>query len=538
MSEPRSSPPLIEGYSHVKGIGGGGFADVFLYTQHSTGRGVAVKVLRAEHLSDQSLQQFETEARVMAGVSTHPFIVTIHDAGIANDGRPYLVMEMYPHPHFGKRARGGHLPLSEVLRVSVQICSAVETAHRAGIIHRDIKPANILTSDYGEPGLTDFGLAGVQGEDGLSTATAVSYGFAAPEVVNDPDATGSVSSDVYALGATIYNLLAGRTPIEIPGQQASPADLAFRTARGEVQPLRREDVPRSLQHLINAALSVAPSARPPSAQDLATALRDIEQELRLPPTPLTVLNELGGPLTPAPSDRTGTSSPNEATFRRPRVVRVNDSDEPISRAPGPEKDNRFDHQPGSEYESGHTIRRHLEFVRPDPEPTPVDPVPRIEETQPATTRSWTPVVAAVTLATVVLAVAISVLLGGGGSGRDGNDTRTTVALPPAGEVSDEVGGSLAPPSNVMFERQPDGALQLSWEPPRDAEGSVTYNIFSVGGTDDSEPLATTVNLSASLTPGSWSDPAAAGDEICFVIEAVNGARTSDTEACTTPTLDD
>lgn len=222
MSEPRSSPPLIEGYSHVKGIGGGGFADVFLYTQHSTGRGVAVKVLRAEHLSDQSLQQFETEARVMAGVSTHPFIVTIHDAGIANDGRPYLVMEMYPHPHFGKRARGGHLPLSEVLRVSVQICSAVETAHRAGIIHRDIKPANILTSDYGEPGLTDFGLAGVQGEDGLSTATAVSYGFAAPEVVNDPDATGSVSSDVYALGATIYNLLAGRTPDRDPRTTSLP----------------------------------------------------------------------------------------------------------------------------------------------------------------------------------------------------------------------------------------------------------------------------------------------------------------------------
>ena len=173
MSATKGPPPDIAGFTFAESIGRGGFADVFLYTQHSTGRAVAVKVLQAEHLSERSLRHFETEANVMAGVSAHPYIVTIHDAGVALDGRPYLVMEHYPQPHWGRRAAGGRLPLAEVLKATVQVASAVETAHQADIIHRDIKPANILTSAFGDPGLTDFGIAAVQ-SDGEMAAAACS----------------------------------------------------------------------------------------------------------------------------------------------------------------------------------------------------------------------------------------------------------------------------------------------------------------------------------------------------------------------------
>ena len=340
MSNPKSSPPNITGFTYHSGIGGGGFADVFLYTQHSTGRGVAVKVLRSEHLSDVNLRQFETEARVMAGVSTHPFIVTIHDAGIAQDGRPYLVMEHYPQPHFGRRASGGRLSLAEVMRVLVQVSAAVETAHRAGILHRDIKPANILTSTYGDPGLTDFGIAGVQTDQGMSTAAGVSYGFSAHEVVLKEERTVSVASGVYSLRATLFALLTGRSPIFIPGGDNSNAAMARRIAGNEVQALKRDDVPRSLEHLLNSALAPDPRNRPASAADLARAIRDIEQEMRLPPTPLVVTGLSSTSSPPEPQRKTATGPPgarsphgDDSTRRAPRVVHPHEAQPQVQPPP-------------------------------------------------------------------------------------------------------------------------------------------------------------------------------------------------------------
>jgi serine/threonine protein kinase len=135
---PRSAPPELPGFTPDRWIGGGGFADVFLYTQLRPSRSVAVKILRREHLSAQALANFDAEADIMAEVSTHPYIVTIFASGVSPDGRPYIVMEHYPQPNFGERARGGALDLTEVLRTGIQVASAVETAHRAGIVHRDI----------------------------------------------------------------------------------------------------------------------------------------------------------------------------------------------------------------------------------------------------------------------------------------------------------------------------------------------------------------------------------------------------------------
>ena len=99
----------------------------------------------------------------MAQLSHHPSIVTIYHAAIAADGRPFLVMEYCSRPGLAERYRQERISVAEALRIGIRLASAVETAHRAGILHRDIKPANVLTTDFGWPALTDFGIAATTG---------------------------------------------------------------------------------------------------------------------------------------------------------------------------------------------------------------------------------------------------------------------------------------------------------------------------------------------------------------------------------------
>src|SRR5699024_1207498 len=144
--------------------GSGGFADVFLYRQFRPQRRVAIKVLLSNVLDDSVRRLFDAEANVMAQMSTHPSIVTIHQAEVSDDHRPYIVMEYCPRPNYGMRFRKERITVAEALRVGVQIAHAVETAHRAGILHRDIRPANILVTDYNRPALADFGISIAPGQ--------------------------------------------------------------------------------------------------------------------------------------------------------------------------------------------------------------------------------------------------------------------------------------------------------------------------------------------------------------------------------------
>ena len=200
MNVAKGVPPSISGYSFLSWLGGGGFADVFLYEEQTLTRRVAVKVLR-ENVDDPDLRRlFTAEANLMATLSTHPNIVTIYSAGVATDRRPYLVMEYYPLEHYGERVKRGPLHFQEVLAVGVKIACAVETAHQARIVHRDIKPANILASDFGQPGLTDFGISAAQGDDAESFGFTPAY--APPEVLADTS-PGDARSDVYSLAASL-----------------------------------------------------------------------------------------------------------------------------------------------------------------------------------------------------------------------------------------------------------------------------------------------------------------------------------------------
>ncbi|MDR2323065.1 MAG: serine/threonine protein kinase, partial [Microbacterium sp.] len=240
MSRPPSPPPQLAGFDFVEPLGTGGFADVFLYEQQQPRRRVAVKVLLADRLASGAAQEFADEANVMAMLSTHPAIVTIYQTGVADDGRPYLVMEYCPRPNLQQRARKEAFSVAEALRVGVQVAGAVETAHRAGVLHRDIKPANILVTAYNRPALTDFGIASTTGA--VSEAAGMSIPWSPPESFGDPPQS-SARSDVYALAATLYSLLTGRSPFEKAGQRNSGADLISRIETEPVPPLGRADVP-------------------------------------------------------------------------------------------------------------------------------------------------------------------------------------------------------------------------------------------------------------------------------------------------------
>lgn len=288
MSRPPSPPPELPGFTYVEPLGTGGFADVFVYEQQMPRRKVAVKVLLADRISSSAAQEFTDEANVMAMLSTHPAIVTIYHAGVAVDGRPYLVMEYCPRPNLQVRARREPFSVAEALRVGIQVAGAVETAHRAGVLHRDIKPANILVTEYNRPALTDFGIASKTGA--VTEATGMSIPWSPPEFFADPPQSGP-RSDVFALGATLYTLLAGRSPFERPGERNSGADLIERIERAPLQPLTRPDSPASLQRAIERAMSKNPDARYPSAVAFARALQKVQIELTHSVTPIDIIDD-------------------------------------------------------------------------------------------------------------------------------------------------------------------------------------------------------------------------------------------------------
>jgi hypothetical protein len=186
-----------------------------------------------------------------------------------------------------ERYRRESIPVAEVLRIAVKIGSAIETAHRAGVLHRDIKPSNILLTAYGHPVLSDFGIASTLTASREDDSVGLSIPWSAPEVLLD-EVPGSISSEVWAFAATVYSLLAGRSPFELPGGSNSSSDLMSRIARAKPQPIGRADVPASLEALLRRAMSRRPELRPGSVLELVRELQLIETELGVPQTAIEV----------------------------------------------------------------------------------------------------------------------------------------------------------------------------------------------------------------------------------------------------------
>ena len=285
-------PPELPGHQYVRILGSGGFADVFLYERELPRMPVAVKVLVGGILTREDEQRFTAEANTMARFSAHPYIVGIQNAAVSSDGRPYIVMQYYPKDNLAIRCRRQQMTVADTLQIGIQVASAVETAHQAGILHRDIKPANILTGEFGEPGLTDFGIAAAT--TGSTAAQRDGEGLSipwSPPEAFDSDTVLDERSDVYSLGATVYNLLTGRSPFEVAGEGNSAIDLMERIERWPVPRIDRGDIPPSLSRVLSQAMAKQPEQRHPSALALARDLQAVEQELHLKMTTVIVPNE-------------------------------------------------------------------------------------------------------------------------------------------------------------------------------------------------------------------------------------------------------
>ncbi len=259
----------VPGYEIIDVLGRGGFGVVYRARQLSVDREVAVKIDTRVILDDRDQRRFLREVKAAGRLSGHPHVVEIHDAGVLADSRPYLVMELCPGGSLAGRAP---MPPREVAEIGQKIADALAAAHDLGVLHRDIKPGNILVKRYGTVGLADFGLAALveAGRDTSVTLAALTPAYAAPEAFHLHPPTPQ--SDVYALAATLYTLLAGFPPrfpaereLSVPEIMARHADPVLDVA----------GAPPQLMAVLRRGLAIDPAHRYPEAAALRADLSQL-----------------------------------------------------------------------------------------------------------------------------------------------------------------------------------------------------------------------------------------------------------------------
>jgi serine/threonine protein kinase len=255
-------------------LGRGGMAVVYRGVDEELGRVVAVKLL-AEHLAgDTELRaRFLREARLAAALN-HPNVVSVYDIG-ERDGLPFIVMELVEGETLGDViAREGRIEPQRAVELALQACNGLEHAHRAGLVHRDVKPANLLLRQDETVKIADFGIArAVDASTRLTQAGTIlgTAAYLAPEQADGGEVTPA--TDVYALGAVLYEALSGRPPYGAD----SLSELVLRQQRGRIEPLR--GVPAELEGAVRHALALDPAERPVSAGALARELAAATPEL-------------------------------------------------------------------------------------------------------------------------------------------------------------------------------------------------------------------------------------------------------------------
>ena len=235
---PSSARPIesFAGVELIEEIGRGGMGVVFRGIDRRFGREVAVKrLLRGESASSADVARFNHEARAM-GCLQHPNIVTIYDS-FEHQGQPHLVMEYVPGTTLAKRLAAGPLPALDAAGLLAPVARAIQYLHERGVLHRDLKPSNILIDGLGRPLVSDFGLAKqVDAGESLTQSGAVlgTPSYMAPEQAAAGRGAVGPASDVYGLGAILYQMLTGRPPF----QAASPLDTILLLLEQEVVPPR------------------------------------------------------------------------------------------------------------------------------------------------------------------------------------------------------------------------------------------------------------------------------------------------------------
>jgi len=280
-------------------LGEGGKKQVYLAHDELLDRDVAFALIKTEGLDDVSRTRISREAQAMGRLGSHPHIVTVFDLG-EHEGQPYMVTELMGGGDVEgilEDAEDNRLSLDEAIRIAVETCRGLEFAHSKGIVHRDLKPGNVWLTGEGTAKIGDFGLAVAMDrsrltQQGMMVGTVC---YMPPEQAMGGEV--SPKSDLYSLGAMLYEMVAGRPPflgddnIAIIGQHINTPPVA--------PTWHRNDCPKPLEALILRLLAKNPAERPESATDVLTALESIDLSISTPseeesPDEAHILDSLAG----------------------------------------------------------------------------------------------------------------------------------------------------------------------------------------------------------------------------------------------------
>ena len=332
------SGQTLGNYRILERIGRGGMASVYKAYQPSLERHVAVKVIHEQLAADdeQFSKRFQREAKAVASLR-HPNIIQVFDFGTVGDVS-YMVMEYVEGTTLkaklhGSSERGETMPLEEANRIFQSVASALEYAHRQGMVHRDIKPANVMLTPKGEVILTDFGIARIVGGTRYTATGAVvgTPAYLSPE--QGQGERGDERSDIYALGVVLYEMVTGQVPFDAD----TPLAVIFKHISDPLPPPRQlnPDVPEAVEQVILKALAKNPDDRYYRVADMARALKDAmaskpapEPETRAPEPAVA---EETAPPAASPSPLSELSERMEAPASEP----------PIAAAPQPERELQF-----------------------------------------------------------------------------------------------------------------------------------------------------------------------------------------------------
>jgi serine/threonine protein kinase/tetratricopeptide (TPR) repeat protein len=283
-------PEKISHYRILEKLGAGGMGVVYLAEDMKLGRKVAIKVLSHEFTTNRDrLHRFEQEASAASNLN-HPNILTIHEVGV-DDGRHYIATEFIDGSTLRRKAAAQHLEIPEILDIAVQVASALEEAHSAGIVHRDIKPDNIMVRRNGYVKVLDFGLAKLtenvdrspsdaEASTRVLVQTDAGVVMGTSHYMSPEQARGKpvdARSDIWSLGVVIYEMVAGRTPFE--GETST--DVIVAITQKEPPPLARfaPNVPAELEWIVMKALRKDRDERYQTIKELITDLRRLKQRL-------------------------------------------------------------------------------------------------------------------------------------------------------------------------------------------------------------------------------------------------------------------
>jgi WD40 repeat protein/predicted Ser/Thr protein kinase len=265
--------PVISGYEIIKELGRGGMGVVYLAWQQGLNRLTALKMIRAgDDASPQELARFRTEAEAVARLQ-HPQIVQIYEIG--HEARPYIALEYVDGRSLAHHLAGTPLPARQAAQVLESLARAMHYAHQRGIVHRDLTPGNVLLTADGVAKITDFGLAKILvGGGAVQTQTGDIVGtpsYMAPEQARGKPKEVGPATDVYALGALLYEMLTGRPPF----RAETPLETLHQVQADEpVSPSRLQPkLPRDLVTICLKCLQKEPRQRYASAEALAEDLR-------------------------------------------------------------------------------------------------------------------------------------------------------------------------------------------------------------------------------------------------------------------------